>query len=549
MKITANKAAENLINAGLEQLEKLNFTQKLYKRDGTLWKQDAESLSFINSFLGWTEIYDWTLGQLPEVKAFASEVKEIFDHVVLMGMGGSSLAPEVLRVLFGKQAGWPELLVLDSTNPEWVAAVRSKINPAKTLFIFASKSGGTVEPASHFAYFYDEVSKISPNPGANFTAVTDPGTGLEALAREKKFRKVFLNPADIGGRFSALSLFGAVPSALCGLDIEAILKIARKEGIVFKTDKQSAAARLGAFMGQGFLEGKDKLTLLMPSNIDTFGLWIEQLVAESTGKEEKGIVPVAGEALRKEFVYNNDRVFAYISCPGANNSEVETAAGALKDAGYPVVEIEMEDLGDIGVQFLLWEVATAAAGALMRINPFDQPNVQLAKTMAKNILADLEAGKKPADAAAELLLSSALEGKVKFETLGQDLYKLVKENDYIALLPYVNETKETAALFAELRAKLSERTKSATMFGYGPRYLHSTGQLHKGDGKRGVFIIISAESVADVRIPGASYGFEDLVQAQALGDFKALNEKGRRAVKLHFKKPVLEALRNLSSKF
>jgi glucose-6-phosphate isomerase len=549
MKITANEAAQALINEGLQKLDALNFTQKLYAHDGTLWKQDIESVNFINGFLGWTEIYDWTLKQLPQIQNFAEEVRSLFDHIVLMGMGGSSLAPEVLRCVLGPREGWPRLIVLDSTNPEWVAYARAQINPARTLFIFASKSGGTVEPASQFAYFYEEVSKVSQNPGANFVAITDAGTGLETLAKEKKFRRIFINPSDIGGRFSALSLFGAVPAALIGLDTEKLLKTAAEEGGIFKAEKNSVATNLGALMGMAYAQGRDKLTLLMPSHIASFGLWIEQLVAESTGKEGKGIVPVAGEVPPKNFDYNDDRFFVYISCPGADNEAVKGAAAALSKTNHPVFEAQMSGPYNIGVQFLLWEVATAAAGALMRINPFDQPNVQLAKTITKGLLADLEAGKKSAETAAEFIASKNIAGRVSFDTLGEDLYKLLGKNDYIAILAYLNETPETQCAFAALRDKIFTRTKNSVLFGYGPRYLHSTGQLHKGDGNNGVFIVITAAADEDIKIPAQKYGFNDLCNAQALADFKALEEKGRRAVKLHLSKPAAHALEELSEKF
>ena len=536
MKLTANKPAEKLIAQGITRLDKLNFTGKLYGHDGTLWKQDEESIKFINSFLGWTEIYDWTLTHLPAVKKFAQEVRPLFSHVVLMGMGGSSLAPEVLRVIFGKQAGWPQLLVLDSTNPDWVSSVRARIEPAKTLFIFASKSGGTVEPASQFAYFYDEVSKVSQTPGDNFIAITDPGTGLEKLAKEKNFRKIFLNPADIGGRFSALSMFGAVPAALCGLDIDAILKSAKREGDIFKTAKDSAAAKLGALIGQAYNEGMDKLVLMTPDNISVLGLWIEQLVGESTGKEGKGIVPVAGEAPRKNFDYKRDRVFVCINREAAD-----------LPADCPVLQIDMPAAAEIGAQFLLWEVATAAAGALMQVNPFDQPNVELSKIITKKLLTDLAAGNKSRQTTAEFLVSANIEGEVQFNTLGKDLYNLVKNKDYIAVLPYLNAAPDIDSTFAALRDKILTATKHSVLFGYGPRYLHSTGQLHKGDGNNGIFIIITADAAADVKIPGPKYTFGDLCAAQALADFKALEEKGRRAIKIHLKNAAL--LKELLAKF
>ena len=549
MRVTYNKTAQELIKKGEEKLKALNFAPRLYSHDATLWKKEEEHTKIISNSLGWTEVYDWTLKALPEVTAFAAEAKKDYNHIVLMGMGGSSLAPEVLRVLFGKQEGWPELLVLDSTNPDWVASVRAQIDPAKTIFIFASKSGGTVEPASQFAYFYEEVSKVSQNPGHNFIAITDPGTGLETLAKEHKFRKIFINKADIGGRFSALSLFGVVPAALCGLDAKRLIEEAKKQGDAFKAGTNKAAFELGALIGAAYAEGKDKLTLLMPKDIDTFGLWVEQLVAESTGKEGKGVVPVAGEGLYKNFAYKNDRVFVHISFNCAENNRVKEISAVLKESSHPVFEVEMCDLYTIGAQFLLWEVATAAAGAIMEIDPFDQPNVQLAKTITKGLLVDLEAGKKSTEGSADILVSANLKGKVNLTSLASDILALAKGNDYIALLPYLHNAKEVDTVFTCLRDEIFTRTKHAVLFGYGPRYLHSTGQLHKGDGNNGIFIIFSADAQADVKIPAQAYSFADLVNAQALADFKALEEKGRRVIKIHLKTPVLNSLKKISAMF
>ena len=549
MQINFNKKATELLQKGVKELAAKTFTPKLYQHQADLWKTEEEHTKIINNSLGWTEVYNWTLEHVDEIKTFAASVKDSYKNVVLMGMGGSSLAPEVLRVLFGKKEGWPALIVLDSTNPDWVFKVRKQIDPAKTLFIFASKSGGTVEPSSQFAYFYGEVSAAKlVNPGDNFIAITDPGTGLEALAKEKNFRKIFLNKADIGGRFSALSFFGMVPAALSGIDIEPILKSAKTFGEGVKNGTNQAPLELGALMGEGFLNKKDKLTLLMPREIDTFGLWIEQLVAESTGKENCGVVPVAGEGLYKDFNYQQDRIFVHINFDSKDNFRVKEISTALEQ-NYPVAQVEMKDLNAIGEQFLLWEIATAACGAIMKINPFDQPNVQAAKTLAKGILEELSKGNKDPQAEAELLLSENLQGKINLETLGKDILNLVKPNNYIALLAYLNETPQIDDTLKNIREKLLTTSKAAVLFGYGPRYLHSTGQLHKGDGGNGIFIILSAQPEQEVAIPKQPYTFGDLVSAQALADFKALAQKGRRVIKIHLKKPVLETLNKLNNFF
>ncbi len=546
--------ADGIIREGAIKLEGLEFNTKFWAKDPSLWKQDKEHMEFIVKFLGWQKVYDWTLERIEDVVSFANDVKENFKHCVIMGMGGSSLAPEVFRTVFGKQNGYPELIVLDTTNPDWISAARARINPAETLFIFASKSGGTVEPSSQFAYFYDEVVKSGvKEPGKNFAAITDPGTGLEKLATSKKFRKIFLNPADIGGRFSALSFFGIVPAAIMGVDVKKLLEIAKKEAKTFGPEsalKDNAALQLGAFMGACAVnQNRDKLTLLTPAEIATFGLWAEQLVAESTGKEGKGIVPVAGETLLPNFDFRDDRFFVHLSVPGEDNKRVAARATDLAERGYPVLTIEMTDIYELGALFLLWEIATAAAGAILAIDPFDQPNVQLAKTMTKDILAKLEKGDVPAEVTAPILVSKDIAEDVKLETLAQDLYSLLESNDYIAVLPYVYASPEVDKAMAALRNKIMSKTKRAVLFGYGPRYLHSTGQLHKGDGNNGVFIVLSADAKDDIKIPGQRYTFGQLCNAQALGDFNALQDKGRRAIKLHLTQPILESIEKITNLF
>ena len=546
--------AEGIVREGEIKLEGLDFNTKFWAKDPTLWKQDKESMDFIVKFLGWQKVYDWTLERIEDVLAFAGDVKQNFKHCVIMGMGGSSLAPEVFRTVFGKQNGWPELIVLDTTNPDWIAAARARINPAETLFIFASKSGGTVEPSSQFAYFFDEVKKAGvKEPGKNFAAITDPGTGLEALAKKNHFRKTFLNPADIGGRFSALSLFGIVPAAIMGVDVKRLLTIAKEQAATFGPDapvKDNAAVKLGAFMGAcNVNHGKDKLTLLTPKDLATFGLWAEQLVAESTGKEGKGIVPVAGETLKDNFDYREDRFFVHLATGSEDDKRVTAIAKDLANREYPVMTLVMDDVYQLGAMFLLWEVATAAAGAILGIDPFDQPNVQEAKTRTKNVLAELEKGNVPAEVSAPILVSADIAGEVKLETLAQDVYSLLESNDYVALLPYVYPSEEVENALLALRDKIMARTKRAVLFGYGPRYLHSTGQLHKGDGNNGVFLILSADPATDIQIPGQHYTFGQLCNAQALGDFQALQAKGRRVIKIHLTQPLLESINKISSLF
>ncbi len=554
MKMNVNPMAEGIVREGIIKLEGLNFKKKFWAKDPSLWKQEAEHQELIKKFLGWQKVYDWTLEHIDEVLKLAQEAQKEFKYCVVMGMGGSSLAPEVFRSLFGKQSGCPELFVLDTTNPDWVGAVRGQINPAETLFIFASKSGGTVEPSSQFAYFYEEVKKAGvKEPGKNFIAITDEGTGLQTLAKKNKFRHVFTNPSDIGGRFSALSFFGIVPAAIMGVDVVKILNGAKEAAQSFGPDadvKDNIAVKLGAYMGACYANhSKDKMTVLAPKEVATFGLWAEQLVAESTGKEGKGIVPVVGETLHRNFDYREDRYFVYISADTDDNKRVEEIADDLAERGFPMFTIEMEDKYQLGAMYLLWEIATAAAGAILAIDPFDQPNVQEAKTLTKNVLAKLEAGDIPAEVTAPLLVSKDLKDEVKLGRLAQDFYSLLESNDYVAILPYVWPSKENDEALAQLRDKILCRTKRAVLFGYGPRYLHSSGQLHKGDGNNGVFLILSADPAKDIQIPGQHYTFGQLCNAQALGDFQALENKGRRVMKLHLQQPVAEAIKKLSDLF
>lgn len=537
MEINLNQESQILSEEGLKKLKALNFKERFYKHDATLWKTEKEHTDIINNSLGWTDVYDWTLTKVAEVKDFAEEAKKEFSSVVLMGMGGSSLAPEVLRVIFGKQEGYPELLVLDTTNPTKILEVKSKIDLEKTLFIFASKSGGTVEPSSQFAYFYDLLSKKVQNPGNHFIAITDPNTGLVKLAEEKHFRKVFINKSDIGGRFSALSLFGMLPAALAGIDIEKILKAAKETGDIFKNVDTNPALVLGALMGQGFVKGKDKLTLIMPSEISVLGLWVEQLIAESTGKENKGILPVVVQEVSPEKDYLEDRIFI--------NVNYQSKSYKTHFKNMPYMEIEMENKYQIGAQFLLWEIATAAAGAVMKIDPFDQPNVQLSKTITKNILNLLAEGKKDEAAQAEFLVSKNLQGEISKKYLLSDIAKLASNKDYFALLAYLPESKELTNIFNKMKDGLFKATHRAVIFGYGPRYLHSTGQLFKGDAGRGIFVIFSSEVKEDAPIPNQPYTFKDLCQAQALADFRALEEKGRRAVKIHLPADMETSLKEL----
>jgi transaldolase/glucose-6-phosphate isomerase len=549
--------------AAFKKLAAMDFAARLWKKDAELWKKDDAAKKYIAGALGWLDIPFKMLPKAKEIAAFAKEVREDgFTHVVLLGMGGSSLAPEVIRTVF-QNPKYPQLLVLDTTDPVWVAYVRAQIDLKKTLFLFASKSGGTIEPSSHFKYFWGQLKTAGvKNPGANFMAVTDAGTGLEKLAKEKRFRKVFINPSDIGGRFSALSYFGMVPAALCGADINLLLERAINAASLCKNAEieKNPGALLGALMGAFAQEGRDKLTLVMPEKFKYLGLWVEQLVAESTGKEGKGITPVCLEPLMDPDNYQADRFFVYTRMEGAVSQDDENRLAALKAAGHPVYTINVKDAWDLGAEFFRWEAATAAAGALLEINPFDQPNVQEAKLLTMNVLSKLSAkGKKPAAAKpdfsserVDVFASAALRNEEKpiagYDDVFWTVFSALEKKEYIGLLAYLPDDPKIAEGLKKLRAAFTRYTSSACTLSYGPRYLHSSGQLHKGGPDNAVFLILTSQAKKDIVIPGEKYTFGQLETAQAMGDFEALDSKNRRVLRLHLKHPLDRSLAYLSER-
>ncbi|MFA6584314.1 MAG: hypothetical protein WCS77_08455 [Elusimicrobiaceae bacterium] len=529
------KIGEKLGGISAAPLEKMNFVTRLWNKDATIWTPQPDEET--KNRMGWLTVPNFMESRAVELESFAAEIAREFTAVVVLGMGGSSLAPEVFSRIFPRREGYPVLKVLDSTNPEWVAETAKSIDIKKTVFIYSSKSGGTVEPDSFYRYFWSELAKVSRKPGKNFIAITDKGTSLESLAMKEGFRNIFINPSDIGGRFSVLSYFGLVPAALMGVDIKKLLARALAAAeICRRTDlAQNDGAMLGLLLGQSALSGRDKLTILTPPELETFGLWIEQLIGESTGKNGRGIVPIAGEETGKNTVFGNDRVFVGIGLKNA------AALNRLEEKGHPTAELKMADIYDLGAQFMLWEVATAAAGAVMGINPYDQPDVQLAKKMAQEVLASYDPSSKQAPSGKTEITLSAVYGNMKAtpENWAETLAKSVKPGDYIGILAY---TPEMDALVKKFRAEIGKKTDCATLFGYGPRYLHSTGQLHKGGANNGIFLIITCDPARDVAIPGQKFTFDGLCAAQARGDFKALEDKGRRAIRLHLPVPCQDSM-------
>ncbi|MFA5161517.1 MAG: hypothetical protein WC421_04650 [Elusimicrobiales bacterium] len=523
----ASSSAQPFLNAGLSKLEAVSFTARLWKKDASLWKKEQAHRDIINKSLGWLDMPRAMPARLGEINSFARQARSFSDCVVL-GMGGSSLAPEVFARLFPRRAGWPKLHVLDSTDPGWVLRLAGEIDLKNTLFIVSSKSGGTVEPNSFFKYFWRELEKLSVNPAPNFIAITDKGTSLEQLALARNFRKVFINPSDIGGRFSALSLFGLVPAAVAGVDVKKLLSRAADAELACRKSGGNPGLELGAFMGGCALSGRDKMILLCPRRLDVFGLWTEQLVAESTGKEGRGIVPVIGD---ESDIGGKDRFFVHIHAPLMRGAEKARArARKLEKAGMPVFSLEMRDGYDLGALYFIWETATAAAGAVTGINPFDQPNVQEAKLLALAALKDIASG-EGAPRQPQLRLSKAAQAALPVQP--RELDRLVSglagDGDYAAVLAYLDGGAETDKALSALRRAIG----AAATLGYGPRYLHSTGQLHKGGEDNGVFLLLTAVPALDAQVPGENYTFSQLEYAQARGDFAALEAKGRRVVWAH----------------
>jgi glucose-6-phosphate isomerase len=522
-------------------LDRDEFGKRLWAKDPALWKSDMASKASISNRLGWLDVVEKMRKLESELIEFREQTrKDNIHHVLLLGMGGSSLCPEMLAKTFATAADFLDLRVLDSTDPAAVRDADAGFDPSKTLYIVSSKSGTTTEPDSFYRHFWEK------NPdGRKFVAITDPGSPLAALGAEKGFRRVFTNPADIGGRYSALSLFGLVPAALLGLDLDRLLKSAVRMAAACGPTVKAAdnpGLRLGAILGQGPALGRDKLTLLLSRELQAFGGWIEQLVAESTGKEGRGIIPIDGEPAGAPPVYGKDRLFVYIRLEDSHDKELDEKVAALEKAGHPVVRIELKDLYELGGEFLRWEIATAVAGGVLGINPFDEPNVSESKELTRDLLASyVKAGKLPEDAPAaesdgmKLWADPDLKpgaGRSVGDWLESHLGR-AGAMDFVAFLAYVPPTAKAARDLEAMRLAVRDKKRQATTIGFGPRFLHSIGQLYKGGPNCGLFVQITCDDAQDAAIPGEKYGFSILKQAQAAGDFMALKRHKRRAVRVH----------------
>ncbi len=510
------------IDALAAQMGRQDAPRRLWQGDHTLWKPDPTE---ITDRLGWLTCIESMRAQVPDLERFAGQVRDAgIRHVVLLGMGGSSLGPEVLRQTIAPDSGeYPQLIVLDSTLPAQIAAVTRRIDPAKTLFLVSSKSGSTIEPNTLYAHFRALVeTAVGPDlAGGNFAAVTDPGTSLERLAAATGFRRAFLNPPDIGGRYSVLSYFGLVPAALSGVDLSRLLARADAMRQACGPDvpvAENPGFQLGLVMAQAQRQGRDKLTIAASPAIAAFGLWVEQMLAESLGKESTGIIPVAGEPAMPPDAYGHDRLFVYLRLAGDDNDLWDETCRRLTAAGQPVMQLDLADGYDLGAEFFRWEFATAAAGAALGIHPFDQPDVQSAKDRTDRMLDDYRAGGK--------LPAMENVGSIK------ELLADANAGDYLAVLVYGLPTPEMESALDDLRRRVMARHCIAATVGYGPRYLHSTGQLHKGGPNSGLFLQLVAEHQDEIDIPGCPFSFATLNDAQSLGDFQALREIGRRCARI-----------------
>ena len=515
------------VQARLAAWDEQDFGARLWAKDHTLWSTVA--IAELTDRLGWLWLPGDT-GQVAGIEEFADEVRLEADRVVLLGMGGSSLAPEVYQATFGNAAGYPELMVLDSTHPVAVRAVSESIDLRRTLFVVASKSGGTIETLSLYRFFWGSVSGVTSHPGERFVALTDPGSGLEALARRRRFRRIFPTPPDVGGRYSALTPFGLVPAALIGMDIRRLLGSAAAMADACGPGvpaSRNPALQMAAAMGEAALAGRDKITYVCSPSVAAFGAWVEQLIAESTGKNGTGIVPVAGEPLGDHRTYGDDRLFVHLDVAGEDPAGRPAALEVLQAVGHPVIRVVLDDLYDLGAELFRSEMAVAAAGSVLGINPFDQPDVQIAKDLARRAMSEEGLG----GAIDEVSTGTPSE---LGDRLGEWIGTL-RPGDYIGIHAYLPMGGPATPVLEELARTLRGRWGTAVTLGYGPRFLHSTGQLHKGGAANGVFLQIVDTPGPDTAVPESGFTFGELIEGQAAGDYQALEARGRRVlrVRLH----------------
>jgi len=535
---------ESTVNASLTTMGDKRILPRIWAQDFTVWKPVPNEIS---NRLGWLHTAEIMKDIIPHLNEFVQQVRKAgYKDALLLGMGGSSLAPRVFLKTFGRKDDCPRLSVLDTVDSDAIAAQSKLLDPAETLYIVSSKSGSTVETLSLMRYFYrnEVLSGTLEHAGNHFIAITDPKSPLEQIADHNHFRTKFLNDPNVGGRYSALSYFGLVPAALLGIDLLRLLDQAIIAMHACETSvnlRENPGAWLGAILGELAKFGRNKVTLITSPRIASFGDWVEQLIAESTGKEGQGLVPVIGEPVGSPDVYGNDRLFVYMRLEG--DIEYDGAVTRLEQAGQPVVRLQLHDIYELGQQFFIWEMAVAITGHIIGINPFDQPNVESAKALARKLVSDFTSSgflplKEPDLLAGDVLVYGNIHGRNLNEILPEFLTK-AKSGAYVAIQAYLEPSHETDKVLLEMRRKIRDRYKLATTLGYGPPYLHSTGQLHKGDAGQGLFIQITAGDLEDIGIPDdmesptSSITFSLLQLAEALGDNQALVEAGRRIIRFH----------------
>ncbi len=532
---------QTAVDARLRSWRSEEIGLRVWDRDHTVWS--SAPLPELTNRLGWLDLPGSMQPRLPEFEALArSVIEDGYTHIVLLGMGGSSLAPEVFASVFGSADGYPALTILDSTHPTAVRTVERQIDPARTLFVVSSKSGTTLETMSLFRTMWHRVSSAVEHPGRSFVAITDAGSSLQELAEERRFRQVINAPSEVGGRYSALSPFGLAPAALIGANVTRLLtrsKVMADACSATVAEAENPGLVLGAVLGELALAGVDKVTFVTSPALAAFPAWIEQLVAESTGKNGKGIVPVGSEPQLPPESYGKDRLFISLELTGDEPSASAIDLMAMAQAGHPVMSIELAEKADLGQEMFRWEMATAAAGAILRINPFDQPDVQLAKELAKRAMAEPDFGSEATGGGSiDITSRDGLEREL------EDWVK-VRAGDYIAIQAYLAPTPDSEALLQQIRQALGRRLGVATTLGFGPRFLHSTGQLHKGGPPTGRFLQLVDEAGEDVAIPETDYSFGTLVAAQALGDYQALLQRGRHVLRINLGDEVSGGLQRL----
>jgi transaldolase/glucose-6-phosphate isomerase len=550
---------ESDVNASLQDWKKSGKAKRLWQKDASLWTGADE-----DKWLGWLDITEQQIENVEALKEIAADIKKTgFRDALLLGMGGSSLCPEVLRLTFGKASGYPDLHVLDSTDPAQIKSMEESVDLASTICIVSSKSGSTLEPNIYKQYFFDRVkAKVGEKEvGNRFIAITDPGSKMQRVAEKDKFRKIFMGLPSIGGRYSALSNFGMVPAAAMGIDVLKFLKNTQKMVEACGRDTHADAnpgVILGTILGIAANQGRDKITIITSPGIFDLGAWLEQLLAESTGKSGKGIIPVDRERLAEPHAYGTDRVFAYLRLASDPDGEQSAEVDALAEAGNPVVRIVLPDIYNLGQEFFRWEIATAVAGALIGINAFNQPDVEASKVETRKLTTEYESsGKLPpespfftADGAklyADVKNAAELKGGGTLTGFLKKHLSRIGSGDYFAVLGYITMNEAHEEALEAIRLAVRDNKKVATVLGFGPRFLHSTGQAYKGGPNSGVFLQITCDDAVDILVPGQKYTFGVVKAAQARGDFAVLAERGRRALRVHLGKDVAAGLATLTN--